>query len=53
MHLNTNVPHRGTAVLLLVLANAVILKQGFILENNFYWLLLLTIPLLLVAMIRR
>lgn len=40
----------GTIVLLLVLVNVITLKNAFIFHKDWYWLLLLTIPLQLIAL---
>ena len=37
-------------VLLLIVLNAIVLEQGFISDEKWYWLLLITIPLLLIAL---
>ena len=36
--------------LLLIVLNAIVLEQGFISDEKWYWLLLITIPLLLIAL---
>lgn len=44
-----NVPIGGVIVLLLVFLNALIAKTAFMVNENWYWALLFTIPLLLIA----
>jgi hypothetical protein len=41
----------GSLALLLLLINANILKSGWIIHANWYWLLLLTIPLQVAALV--
>jgi len=36
---------------MVVLINAIILKQAYIVNENWYWLLPLTIPILIIAII--
>jgi glutamate synthase domain-containing protein 2 len=48
-HKKKNVSFSGTIILLLVFLNAFILKVSFIHNQNLYWALVVTLPLLLVA----
>jgi hypothetical protein len=50
-HNREQVPVKGTLVVLFVLINAVILRSGFVVHNKWYWLLALTVPLLLRVVI--
>ena len=43
----------GSLVLLLVLINVIVMERGFVMHPNWYWLLLLTLPLLLVSIVSR
>lgn len=43
-------PGVGIVVLLLILINALLVKIAFIKDANLYWLLIITVPLLLLAM---
>jgi len=43
----------GTAILLLILLNALILKMAFIENENWYAALVITLPLLFVAVMYR
>jgi len=44
-----NNPGGGIVVLLLLLINALIAKVAFIRNENLYWVLIITLPLLLLA----
>ena len=46
---NTSV--RGTIILILVITSALILKVAYIHNNNWYWGLLITLPLLFMAIV--
>jgi hypothetical protein len=46
---NVNNPSVGVMVFILVFINAVILKVAFIVEEDLYWLLVVTLPLLALA----
>jgi hypothetical protein len=41
----------GVIVLLLSLLNAVVLKQAFVAHSHWYWLLAITLPLLLISLL--
>lgn len=41
----------GSIILLLVVVSVLFLKTGFIYNNNWYWGLLFTLPLLLIAIV--
>ena len=41
----------GASVSFLFLLNAIILKQGFIANGKWYWLLSITLPLMIAAII--
>ena len=43
------VPASGLIILILVLGSAIALKEGFTSGGNWYWVLILTLPLLLLA----
>lgn len=44
---------KGIVTLLLVVTNAIVLEQGFVSNRNWYWLLVLTAPLLLISIFLR
>jgi len=51
-----NHPHgseNGIILLMVVLINAIILKQAYIENENWYWLLPFILPVLIVAIIRQ
>jgi len=51
-----NHPHdseNGMILLMVVLINVIILKQAYIVNVNWYWLLALTIPMLIIAINER
>ena len=50
-HKKKNVSLSGTIILLLVFLNAFILKVSFIHNENLYWALVVTLPLLLIAIL--
>jgi hypothetical protein len=53
MH-NNNKPGPGNAITcLVVVANAIVLEQGMMSNAGFYWLLILTIPLLVLSLLQR
>ena len=42
---------RGMLIMLLVLANAIILRNGFAVGAQWYWGLLITVPLLVIVIV--
>jgi hypothetical protein len=46
---NTSV--NKTLIVLLVVASAIFIKMGYILDGHWYWGLLLTIPVLLIVVV--
>lgn len=44
-----SVPVNGMIVIILILVNAVILREAYTGSSKWYWVLLLTVPLLLLA----
>jgi hypothetical protein len=40
----------GAIALLFLLANAIVLENGFVQDKGWYWLLLLTVPLQVVSL---
>jgi len=50
MHRNQqNIPKGSLATSLFILLNAIVLEQGFVTHNQWYWLLFFTIPALLIS----
>ncbi|MDQ3846530.1 MAG: hypothetical protein M3342_21350 [Bacteroidota bacterium] len=41
---------RGMTMLLSAIANAVVLQNGFIINEKWYWALVLTVPMLLLTL---
>ena len=46
-----NVPASGVIILILVLVSALALKGGYMNSEKWYWVLILTLPLLLLAIL--
>lgn len=51
LHKEKNVSVIGTIILLLVILNVLILKIAFIQNESWYWALVITLPLLLIAVL--
>ena len=51
LHKEKNVSVSGTIILLLVISNVLILKVAFIQNENWYWALVVSLPLLLIAIL--
>lgn len=50
MHRNQQkIPQGSLATSLFILLNAIVLEQGFVTHNQWYWLLLFTIPALVIS----
>jgi hypothetical protein len=43
----------GILIIMVVLANAIVLEKSLVYGNRFYWLLLITVPLLMLSLVRR
>jgi hypothetical protein len=41
----------GTIILLLILVNTIILKKGLTTGNQWYWMLVFTVPMIAIALI--
>lgn len=52
IHNQKNCSPAGVYILLLVLVNTILLKENLFTTSSWYWVLYLTIPLLLVAAFR-
>ena len=46
-------PARGMAMLVSWIANAIVLRNGLVYDEKWYWALVLTIPMLLFILIDR
>lgn len=46
------IPVNGIVVLLLILLNVVIMKEAYTTNANWYWALVITLPLLLLVILR-
>lgn len=53
MHDNKKPAPGNFITCLVILANAIVLEQGMISHVSFYWLLLVTVPLLLLSLLQR
>lgn len=45
------VPANGIIILILVLANIIAIREGYVAGEKWYWVLVLTLPLLLLAIV--
>jgi hypothetical protein len=43
----------GILFVMVVLANAIVLEKSLVYGGRFYWLLLITVPLLLLSLVKR
>lgn len=48
-HIEKSVPVGKSLVVILIFLNTVILKTAFIVNENWYWALVITVPLLVIA----
>jgi hypothetical protein len=44
-----NSSFRGVVIFMLVLINVIIIENGYVLDSNWYWLLIVAAPALIVA----
>ena len=51
LHNEKDIPVSGMIVLLLVILNVLILKVAFIKNEDWYWALVITLPMLLIAIL--
>jgi uncharacterized membrane protein YhdT len=40
---------KGVIVWMVIVANAIVIRNGFVKEENWYWALCLTVPMLLIV----
>jgi uncharacterized membrane protein YhdT len=49
MRYSKSTPVKGVIVWMAILANAIVIRNGFVKEENWYWALCLTVPMLLIV----
>lgn len=47
----TGVSGSGVAAMAMVLCNAIVLKNAYVIHNKWYWMLLITLPAMVFALI--